>query len=72
VAFEAQTIFFDKNFFLENQANVSYLEQFDFLYAKDKHVINLNNTQHQKLSTYFMLFRQTVEESLSKTPAIAV
>jgi len=71
VAFEAQTIFFDKNFFLENQANVSYLEQFDFLYAKDKHVINLNNTQHQKLSTYFMLFRQTVEESLSKTPAIA-
>jgi AraC family transcriptional regulator, transcriptional activator of pobA len=70
-AFEAQTIFFDKNFFLENQANVSYLEQFDFLYAKDRHVINLNNTQHQKLSTYFLLFRQTVQESLSKTPAIA-
>jgi AraC-like DNA-binding protein len=70
-AFEAQTIFFDKNFFLENQANVSYLEQFDFLYAKDRHVINLNNTQHQKLSTYFLLFAQNARESFVKTPAIA-
>ena len=69
--FDAQTIFFDKNFFLQNQANVSYLEQYEFLYSKDKHVISLNNTQHQKLSTYFQLFKQTAGESFAKTPAIA-
>lgn len=70
-AFDAQTIFFDKNFFLKNQANISYLEQYEFLYAKDKHVVSLNNPQHQKLSTYFQLFRQTAQESFSKTSAIA-
>ncbi|SFE60935.1 AraC-type DNA-binding protein [Chitinophaga sp. CF118] len=69
--FEAQTIFFDKNFFLENQANIAYLEQYEFLYSKDKHVIGLNNIQHQKLSTYFLLFKQTAQESFAKTPAIA-
>lgn len=68
--FEAQTIFFDKNFFLENQANISYLDQFDFLYSKDKHVLHLNAMHHQKLSTYFLLFKQTAQESFSKTSAI--
>lgn len=71
LAFEAQTIFFDKNFFLENQANVSYLEQYDFLYSKDKHVVQLTTTQHKKLSTYFQLFKQTVGESFKRTSAIA-
>lgn len=69
--FEAQTIFFDKNFFLENQANIAYLDQYEFLYSKDKHVVGLNNTEHQKLSTYFQLFKQTTQESFAKTPAIA-
>ena len=39
---KATVIFFDKEFFLKNQANIHFLDKFDFFEQKDQHIIELD------------------------------
>jgi len=66
----ATVIFFDKDFFLKNQANIHFLDKFDFFEQKDQHIIELDELQHLKFMNYFQLIEQKIEDSASHTPDI--
>ncbi|MFD2719617.1 helix-turn-helix domain-containing protein [Hymenobacter monticola] len=69
-SFDAHTLFFDQNFLLKSQADVTYLERFDFLHRPDQHVVPLSPAQHEKFNTYYQLVAQTIRENTAYTPAI--
>lgn len=67
---KATVIFFDKDFFLKNQANIHFLEKFDFLEQKDRHIIELDELQHLRFLNYFQLLEQKTADSAPHTPDI--
>lgn len=67
---QATVIFFDKEFFLKNQANIHFLDKFDFLEQKDQHIIELDELQHQKFLNYFQLIEQKIGDSATHTSDI--
>lgn len=67
---KATVVFFNKDFFLKNQANIHFLDKFDFLEQKDRHIIELDELQHHKFLNYFQLIEQKVEETAPHTPDI--
>lgn len=67
---KATVIFFDKDFFLKNQANIHFLDKFDFFEQKDQHIIELDELQHKTFLNYFELIEQKVDDSAPHTPDI--
>ncbi|MHB9055649.1 MAG: helix-turn-helix domain-containing protein [Paludibacteraceae bacterium] len=66
----ATVIFFDKDYFLRSQANIHFLDKFDFFEQKDQHIIDLDELQHHKFLTYFKQIEQKAEENTPHTPDI--
>ncbi|MBL7911231.1 MAG: AraC family transcriptional regulator [Bacteroidia bacterium] len=60
---KATVIFFDKDYFLKNQANIHFLDKFDFLEQKDQHIIDLDEIQYQKFLTYFQQVEQKAQDT---------
>lgn len=63
--YDAKIFFFRKEVFLEGQADVNYLEKFEFFERAGQQVVPLNGEQHQKFKTYFDLVH---EKSLDTAP----
>lgn len=63
-------LFFKKDFFLKDQANIHFLDKFDFFEQKDRHVIDLDELQQQKFLNYFQQIEQKVIEPSPHTPDI--
>jgi AraC-like DNA-binding protein len=66
----ATVIFFDKDFFLKNQANIHFLDKYDFFEQKDRHIIEIDELQHLKFLNYFRLIEQKTKDSAPHTPDI--
>lgn len=56
-------IFFKSDFFLENQANVFFLVQFDFFENNDKHDVKLTKESEQTFKDIFKLIRSVLDSS---------
>lgn len=67
---KATVIFFDKDFFLKNQANIHFLDKFEFLEQKDRHIIELDELQHIRFQNYFELIEQKVDDTAPHSPDI--
>lgn len=67
---KATVIFFDKEFFLKNQANIHFLDKFDFFEQKDQHIIELDEMQHLRFLNYFQLIEEKTDESAPHSPDI--
>ena len=67
---KATVIFFDKDFFLKNQANIHFLDKFDFFEQKDQHIIDLDALQHLSFLNYFELIEKKISDSAPHTPDI--
>jgi AraC-like DNA-binding protein len=67
---KATVIFFDKDYFLKNQANIHFLHKFDFFEQKDQHIIELDELQHLKFLNYFQLIEQKAKDHSPHTPDI--
>jgi AraC-like DNA-binding protein len=67
---KATTIFFDKDYFLKSQANIHFLDKFDFFEQKDRHIIELDELQHHKFLNYFQLIELKAEDHSPHTPDI--
>jgi AraC-like DNA-binding protein len=67
---KATVIFFDKDFFLKSQANIHFLDKFDFFEQKDQHIIELDELQHLKFLNYFQLIEQKAVDAAPHTPDI--
>lgn len=67
---KATVVFFDKDFFLKNQANIHFLDKFDFFEQKDRHIIELDEMQHLRFLNYFQLIEQKANDSAPHTPDI--
>lgn len=61
-------IFFKPEFFLENQANVFFLSQYDFF--EHNHVFNISDEAKTKFDQIFNLIRQTLEMNAKHQAAI--
>lgn len=68
--YKCQGIFFNKDYFLQLQADVNYLDRYDFFYLKDKQVLLLTPERYEKLNAYFQLIKQNAGESFANTPNI--
>ncbi|MGD9909894.1 MAG: helix-turn-helix domain-containing protein [Candidatus Izemoplasmatales bacterium] len=61
-----KVLFFNKEFFLQNQIDVTFLSQYDFFEQKDRHIIPLTNKQSVKMEKYYQLIEeQIVEDSIN-------
>jgi len=67
---KASVLFFDKEYFLKNQASIHFLDKFDFFVQKDRHIIELDDLQHQKFLNYFLQIEQKINENKPHTPDI--
>lgn len=67
---KATVLFFDKDYFLKNQANIHFLDKFDFFEQKDQHIIELDGLQHLKFLNYFQLIEQKIGDNAPHTPDI--
>ena len=61
---------FKKDYFLKNQADIHFLDKYDFFQQKDRHVIDMNEEQFQNFSNYFQLIEQKITNSSERTPDI--
>lgn len=64
---KATVVFFNKDYFLQNQANIHFLDKFNFFEQKDQHIIELDELQHLKFLNYFQLIEQKVNEPAPHT-----
>jgi len=67
---KATVIFFHKDFFLENQANIHFLEKFSFFEQSDQHIIELDELQNDRFHHYFRLIEEKVTDNAPHTPDI--
>ncbi len=67
---KATVVFFEKDYFLKNQANIHFLDKFDFFEQKDQHIIALDELQHLKFLNYFQLIEQKAADAAPHTPDI--
>ena len=63
-------LFFKKDYFLKDQANIHFLDKYDFFEQKDRHIIELNNEQFLNFSKYFQLIEQKITNTSAHTPDI--
>ena len=63
-------LFFKKEYFLKNQADIHFLDKYDFFEQKDRHIIELNEKQFQDFSNYFQLIKQKITGTSENTPDI--
>lgn len=63
-SYDARIFFFRKEVFLQGQADIHYLDKFDFFEKTGQQVVALDSRQHQKFQTYFDLIH---EKSLEAT-----
>jgi len=62
--YDARILFFRKEVFLDGQADINYLEKFDFFEKTGQQVIALNSDKFKQFSTYFdVINRNTLENS---------
>jgi hypothetical protein len=59
----------EPNLFL-HQANIHFLDKFDFFEQKDQHIIELDELQHLKFLNYFQLIEQKAADPFPNTPDI--
>ena len=63
--YDAEIFFFRKEVFLEGQADINYLDKFDFFDKTGQQVVRLDSNQCQKFRTYFGLIH---EKTLDTAP----
>lgn len=63
--YEAKIFFFRKELFLEGQADINYLDKFDFFEVPEHQFLQLEVNQHQMLETYFNLIHEKTLEGTS-------
>ncbi len=68
--FHTQVIFFEKEYFLRNQVNINYLEQYQFFHDRECHYIKLTKSQFENIQAYFKLLKRKVAEDNEYTPMI--
>lgn len=69
-SYDARIFFFRKEAFLEGQANVNYLDKFDFFEKTGQQVVTLDSIQYQKFKTYFDLIHEKSFETAPHTSDI--
>lgn len=63
--YDAVILFFRKEFFLKGQADINFLDKFDFFEKTGRQVVALDSTQYQLFRLYFDLIHK---KSLEKAP----
>ena len=68
--YDARIIFFRKEVFMEGQADINYLDKFEFFEQADQQATALNERQFQQFKMYFDLIQEKSHESAPHTTAI--
>ena len=68
--YEARIFFFRKEVFLEGQADINYLDKFEFFEKTGHQVVPLNSNQYKKFKTYFDLIHKKSGETAHRTSDI--
>ncbi len=69
-SYDAEIFFFRKEVFLEGQADINYLDKFDFFEKTGQQVVALNPTQYQNFKTYFDLIHNKSQDPAPHTSEI--
>ena len=68
--YDAKIFFFRKEVFLEGQADINYLDKFEFFEKIGEQVVQLNDRQFQQFKTYFEMIQEKSTETAPNTTAI--
>lgn len=68
--YDAKIFFFRKEIFLEGQADIHYLDKFEFFEKRGQQVVALDSSQYQKFSTYFELIHGKIFNTAPNTSDI--
>lgn len=68
--YDARIFFFRKEVFLEGQADINYLEKFNFFEKTGQQVVRLSSKQFQQFKSYFDMIHEKSIESAPHTTAI--
>ena len=63
-------LFFKQQFFLENQANIFFLSQYEFFENSQMHVFNLEQKETKKFEQVFNLIKEVFTSNANHKPAI--
>lgn len=69
-SYDAEIFFFRKEVFLEGQADINYLDKFDFFEKTGQQVVALNPAQYQNFKTYFDLIHNKSQDPAPHTSEI--
>ncbi|WP_187263583.1 helix-turn-helix domain-containing protein [Pontibacter beigongshangensis] len=69
-SYDARIFFFRKEVFLKGQADVHYLDKFDFFEKTGQQVVALDSDQYQKFKTYFDLVHEKILDTAPHTSDI--
>lgn len=69
-SYDASILFFRKEIFLEGQADINYLDKFDFFEKTGQQIVALNAEQHQNFEAYFELIHKKFLEAAPHTSAV--
>ena len=69
-SYDARIFFFQRQVFLEGQADINYLDKFDFFAKTDQQVVTLVPEQYQKFETLFDLIHKKSLETGPRPTAI--
>lgn len=68
--YDARIFFFRKEIFLEGQADINYLDKFEFFEKTGQQVTPLDNEQFQQFKTYFDVIHEKSQEKAPHTTPI--
>lgn len=68
--YDAKIFFFRKEVFLEGQADINYLDKFEFFEKTGQQVVALDSSQYQKFKTYFDLIHEKTVDIAPHTSEI--
>src|SRR5690554_1387883 len=68
--YDAKIFFFRKEVFLEGQADINYLDKFEFFEKTGQQVTPLDNRQFQQFKTYFDVIHEKSQEKAPHTTPI--
>lgn len=69
-SYDARIFFFRKEIFLEGQADINYLDKFDFFEKTGQQLVKLNTEQFQQFQSYFDLIHKKSNEDAPRTSTI--
>lgn len=69
-SYDAEIFFFRKEVFLQGQADITYLDKFDFFEKTGQQVVALNPTQYQNFKIYFDLIHNKSQDPAPHTSEI--